>query len=135
MTITHRRSLIPHLDDTVFANNPSLAFITQLQVSGACRISDEGVKAFVRICRHLSKLDVSLCSLITDEGMFELAARQPRLKYLNASGCSRVTDAGAIRIFEKCLLLEHVELVGCPITDAAVVASFPLKVNNVLRLL
>lgn len=111
-TVTHRKSMMPHISDAILCN-ASYSALAEVKLSGACLVSDLGACALVRKCPLLVQLDVSYCSEVTDVLLRTLAEVLPLTFHsLSAMGCGKILDEG-VEALTGCVNLRLLELSGC----------------------
>lgn len=84
--------------------------LTSLSLSGACRLSDGGLRALVSCAPSLRSINLSQCSLLTSASIYILAETlKPLLKELYLDNCLGI-DASLI--VPALVELEHLELLS-----------------------
>ncbi|AES99034.2 F-box/LRR protein [Medicago truncatula] len=115
-----------------------------LDLSNCCRISEEGIVQFLRICCNIRHLNLSQCSTVKLEMNFEV----PKLEVLNLSqtivddealymisksccgllklslkNCNDITKKGVKHVVENCTQLRKINFYGCQKVHADFVSS------------
>ncbi|KAM3741533.1 hypothetical protein ACB098_07G002400 [Castanea mollissima] len=132
------------LPSTLARSSNSLAALTTLSLSGACRLSDDGLSKLVSSASALRSLNLSQCSLLTSSALkkFEqlqvlslagiqnvgddflkefLTARGHNIKELVLADCVKLTDSSFKVISETCPGLCAIDLVNLSkLTDFAI---------------
>eukprot|EP01038_Epipyxis_sp_PR26KG_P008275 gene8275-11203_t len=129
-TVTHRRSMIPHIGDMVLIN-AMYDKIEEIKLSGACQVSDRGVASLITKCGStLRSLDISYCHQITDISLGLLATGTSYLSCLIISGCMGITNRGIVDISTHCnKYLTQLELNGCAKVSDSGLSSLSLLTN------
>lgn len=128
-TTKHRKSTIPHIDDSVLLAHKArkLASIT---LSGACKITDAGLEAILKYCPTLTNVDVCFINSLTDSTLVNMYKYNSTLISLNVSGCVHMSDYG-MQIFcqgRYQSTLTSLQFNGCnKLTDKSIVClqNFP----------
>jgi F-box/leucine-rich repeat protein 2/20 len=119
---THRKSMMPHFSDDVLLKSRYGDCLTEVELAGACLITDKGVCGLIRTARPLRILNVSYCNALTDRILVEISNCSRFIESLNCSGCIKVTSAGLIALGGGvCTELRKLDFNGCSfITDDGV---------------
>ncbi|XP_040518054.1 dynein regulatory complex subunit 6 isoform X1 [Gallus gallus] len=108
----------PKITDVGLKMISKLKNILVLNVADCLRISDRGVRPFVRGSSgaKLRELNLANCIHVTDASVKEIAERCHQLTYLNLHHCENVTDAG-IEALGNMLSVISIDLSGTCISD------------------
>ena len=108
----------------------NLPKITSLDISGARRVTDDGVAVFFAETGHrLRSLSLSGCVAITDIPPTPM----PFLTNLNLANCKKITDATLGNTAELCPVLERIELSFCANVTETGFLVFAEKTKTTLR--
>ena len=132
-TVTHRKSMIPHISDEVLIS-AEYDSLREVHLSGACLVTDIGACALATKCPNLFYLDISYCGEITDVFLGKLAETLPLTFHsLKANGCGKIRNAGVEALSKGCINLKLLEVSGCSkVTDAGMLAIARFKRLEVL---
>ena len=89
--------------------SPSLR---SLALGGCTLVTDAGVGALTRSCRHLESLCLRQCRAVSDGSLAVIAAHCAALTRLDVSRCGAVTDAGLEHLSRGCPQLRALEMEG-----------------------
>ncbi|XP_040521685.1 dynein regulatory complex subunit 6 isoform X2 [Gallus gallus] len=108
----------PKITDVGLKMISKLKNILVLNVADCLRISDRGIRPFVRGSSgaKLRELNLANCIHVTDASVKEIAERCHQLTYLNLHHCENVTDAG-IEALGNMLSVISIDLSGTCISD------------------
>ena len=84
-----------------------------LDIAGADRVTDLGLKSVADTCSSLRNLDITGAYRITDVGIRALALCAGDLRSLNLSGCMGVVGPGFAVVGQCCSQLTTLKLSGC----------------------
>ena len=84
-------------------------------------ISDAGIKALARGCKHLVHLNIPDCRGVSDLSLLAISEAHlaPGIEYLNLSGLRDVTETGLAWLAEKCPTILTLNVKGCTVPFAA----------------
>lgn len=137
VTATHRKSLMPHMSDSILRCN-EYSQLVHVNLSGACMLSDVGGIALVEKCHGLASIDVSCANGISDKFVLHISAHAQKLTALVLSGCIKVTDIGVCALAKGVASkrIKKLELNGCPrVTDLSVLAiAYDMRQMEILGL-
>lgn len=131
--ITHRKSLIPHFNNSVLLSQHFSSIIC-LNISGCSLISDSGLVPFIQYACNLQNIDVSYCHGVTDLSVISIALYNINIRNVNISGCNQITDKSIVQLCTNCMKLEQLEMVSCRITDISLQTCFTLKNIRVINI-
>ncbi|KAL1326082.1 hypothetical protein AAHE18_13G203200 [Arachis hypogaea] len=95
---------------TLAQSRGHLPRLTSLSITGACRLSDLGLRALVSSAPALRSVNLSRCSLLTSSGIFHLAeSLRSLLKELYLDECNGIDAA---LVLPALLELEHLEVLS-----------------------
>lgn len=95
---------------TLAQSQGHLPRLTSLSVSGACRLSDVGLRPLISSAPALRSINLSQCSLLTSESLFILAeSLRSLLKELYLDECQGIDAA---LILPALVELEHLEVLS-----------------------
>ncbi len=94
----HRKSMMPHFDDEVLLQAEYGARLEEVELTGACLVTDRGACELIRRAPRLRVLNLSYCNAVTDRTLVCVAAGLPQLENLNTGGCIKITSAGLIAL-------------------------------------
>ncbi|MED6193135.1 hypothetical protein PIB30_016229 [Stylosanthes scabra] len=105
------RCLADYVIHTTLAQSRGhLPRLTSLSITGACRLSDIGLRALVSSAPALRSVNLSRCSLLTSSGIFHLAeSLKPLLKELYLDECNGIDTE---LVLPALLELEHLEVLS-----------------------
>ena len=103
---------------------------TQLKVLklNFCGVDDRWLKTFTKDS-SITNLDLTGCNKITDDGLLYCLKACPRLEQLSLAHCDNITDGGISTIASDTLRqLQHLDLSGCRlVTDGGLANLSPLR--------
>ncbi|GAB5355140.1 hypothetical protein AAMO2058_000180600 [Amorphochlora amoebiformis] len=102
--------------------------ITELDLSGNSKITDETAKAIAADCKALLALDMSQCTGLTDEGAKHIA-KINGLRKLTLRECKGLTDAGIIAIAKGCPI-EVLDVSSCAMVGDGAVRALATECKN-----
>lgn len=123
-TSSHRRSLVPHMTDSVLKNN-NYSNLTHLCLVGASLVSDVGAVAALNKSVGLQHIDFSYCNDISDQFVMTVAQVGKAVVTLLLGGCVKVTNAGIVALSQGVCSkhIKRLEVNGCTrVTDEGVYA-------------
>ncbi|XP_075674111.1 uncharacterized protein LOC142643386 [Castanea sativa] len=101
------------LPSTLARSSNSLAALTTLSLSGACRLSDDGLSKLVSSASALRSLNLSQCSLLTSSGIDTLAdSLGSVLRELNLTDCQSLDPMLILPALKKFEQLQVLSLAG-----------------------
>ncbi|XP_061352514.1 uncharacterized protein LOC133297396 [Gastrolobium bilobum] len=105
------RCLPDYVIVATLAQSPrQLPRLTSLSLSGACRLSDGGLRAIVSSAPALRSINLSLCSLLTSASLYILAeSLRSLLKELYLDNCQAIDAALIVPALRE---LEHLEVLS-----------------------
>lgn len=84
-----------------------------LSLKGACRLSDDGLKAFVKSTPELESINLSHCSLLTNVGIYFLAnSLGSKLRVLYIDECPKIDAMLVLPALRKFAYLEVLSVAG-----------------------
>lgn len=111
---THRKSMMPHFSDEVLLNAKYGSMLKEVELTGACLVTDTGACELAQRSPKLRVLNLSYCNAITDRTMLVIASCLPKLEVLDCSGCIKITTAGIVALGSGvCEQLTKLQLTGC----------------------
>lgn len=126
-TSTHRRSMIPHISDSILCATINCS-LEHVKLAGACLVTDTGVGALAQTCPHIKSIDISHCHGITDAFLIAVAQFSAHLTSLDVTGCVSITNKGISSLCCGCTKMTHLRISGCSrVTDVgvAMLSSLP----------
>ncbi len=88
-------------------------FIKIIDLYGCYKITNKGLQALSEGCHSLSEIYLYCCKKITDKGLRFLSKGCPFLTVVNLAWCEEITDDGIQILSEGCPLLTANDLLGC----------------------
>jgi hypothetical protein len=134
------------LDDIFLANTPVLTDRALLAIARNCpgllsislrgivdpnmAVTDAGVCALAKHCKHLSRVSFPLCTLLTSAAVIALAKGCPMISYVDFSHCPLMTNEAVSVLVENCSFVRSITFNGCGQLTTTVVVSLALYIHS-----
>nr|XP_029124339.1 uncharacterized protein LOC105058631 isoform X2 [Elaeis guineensis] len=131
------RCMTDHVLQAMLVKAPNgLPSLTRISLKGACRLSDDGLKALVSSAPLLSSINLGQCTLITTAGVISLADKlKSVLQELYIDDCHSIDVMLILPALKKLENLEILSVAGIPtVCDGFVRKLMPVCGRNVKEL-